>query len=163
MYEFRSDGTVDGSLGAVVEMPWRIENNLLILPPETDGGAERKVNLKWLGDKKLSLVSEAAVIELARVGDRANADNPILGEWIENRKIEGRNFEAHYLFYPGGKLLLLMPFVTQHASYTISGSTLHIIMTGTKPESKSELFELSDNLLILSQPDGGHKDRYARY
>ena len=163
VYEFRSDGTVDGSLGAVVEMPWRIENNQLILPPETNGGAERKTNLKWLGDNKLNLVSEAAVIELARVGDRANADNPILGEWIENRKIEGRNFEAHYLFYPDGKLLLIMPFVTEHGSYTISGSALHIIKTGPKPESRSYLFELSDNLLTLSESGGGHKDRYARY
>jgi hypothetical protein len=161
--EFRSDGTVDFGIGAIVEMPWRIENNQLILPSETNGGAERKTNLKWLGDNKLSLVSEAAVIELARVGDPANAGNPILGEWIENRKIEGRNFEAHYLFYPGGKLLFLMPFVTQHASYTVSGSTLHIIMPDPKPKSISDLFELSDNLLTLSESGGGHKDRYARY
>jgi hypothetical protein len=160
--EFRSDGSVDFSPGAVVEMPWRIENNQLILPPETDGGAERKANLKWFGDNKLSLVGEA-VIELARVGDRANANNPILGEWIESREIAGRNLEAHYLFYPGGKLLFLMPFVTQHASYTISGSTLHIIMTGKKPESRFLLFESSDNLLTLSGPKGGDKDRYARY
>jgi hypothetical protein len=104
-----------------------------------------------------------AVIELARVGDRANANNPILGEWIESREIAGRNLEAHYLFYPGGKLLFLMPFVTQHASYTISGSTLHIIMTGKKPESRFLLFESSDNLLTLSGPKGGDKDRYARY
>jgi hypothetical protein len=56
-----------------------------------------------------------------------------------------------------------MPFVTQHASYTISGSTLHIIMTGKKPESRFLLFESSDNLLTLSGPKGGDKDRYARY
>ena len=161
--EFRSDGTVDSSPGAVVEMPWRIENNQLILPPETDGGAERKANLKWLDGNKLSLVSEAAVIELVRVGDRANAGNLIIGEWIESREMAGRKFEAHWLIYQGGKLLFVMPFAIQHASYTISDSSLHIIVPGPKSESRFELFELSDNLLILSQPDGGHKDRYARY
>jgi hypothetical protein len=158
--EFRSDGTVDCSPGAVVEMPWRVEKNQLILPAETDGGAERKANLKWVGDNKLSLVSEAAVIELARVGDHAGAGNPILGEWIESREMADRKLEAHYLFYQGGKLLFLMPFVTQHGSYTISGPALHFKMPIQKPEFR---FELRDNILTLSEPEGGHEDRYARY
>ena len=161
IFEFRSDGTVDSGPGAVVEMPWRIENNQLILPPETDGGAERKTNLKWLGDNKLSLVSEGAVIELARVGDRADAGNPILGEWIENREMAGRNLEAHYMFYQGGKLLFIMPIVIQHASYTISGSTIHFMMSGLKkPDFR---FELADNYLTLSDSEGGQESHYARY
>ena len=61
MFEFRSDGTVDFSPGAVVETQWRIENNQLILPSATTGGAEQKYTLKWLGDNKLSLGSEAGV------------------------------------------------------------------------------------------------------
>jgi hypothetical protein len=158
--ELRSDGTVDFSPGAVVEMPWRIENNQLVLPPETDGGVERKANLKWVGDSKLSLVSEAAVIELARVGDRADPGNPILGEWIESREMAGRKLEAHYLFYMGGKLLFLMPFATQYGSYTISGSALHLKVPSLKPEMR---FVLTDNLLTLSEPETGHEDRYARY
>jgi hypothetical protein len=158
--EFRSDGTADIGLGAVVEMPWRIENNQLVLPPETDGGAERKANLKWLGDNKLSLVSEAAVIELARVGDRADAGNPIIGEWIENREMAGRNLEAHYLFYLGGKLLFVMPIKTQHGTYTISGSTLHLKAPDRETESR---FELTDNLLTISESEGGHELGYARY
>jgi len=160
VYEFRSDGTVDGSLGAVVEVPWRIENNQLILPPGTIGGAEQKYTLKWLGDNKLSLGSEAGVTELARVGDRADAGNPIIGEWIENREMAGRKLEAHWLFYQGGKLLFLMPFVTQHASYTISGSALYLKKPSLKPDFR---FELTENLLTLSEPEGGHEYRYARY
>jgi hypothetical protein len=157
--EFRSDGTVDFSPGAVVEMPWRIENNQLVLPSETNGGAERKANMKWLGDNKLSLGGEVRV-ELARVSDRADAANPILGEWIENREMAGRNLEAHWLFYPGGKILFLIPFATQHGSFTISGSALHVKMPGRNPEFR---FELTDNLLTLSEPEGRHEDRYARY
>jgi len=163
LIEFRSDGTADFSPGAVVEMPWRIENNQLIMPSGTNGGAEQRVNLKWLGDNKVSLVSDATSIELTRVGDRANASSLIIGEWIQSREMAGRKFEAHYLFYEGGKLLFLMPFVIQHATYTISGSALNIIMLSPKPESRSDLFELSDNLLIISRSDSGHKDRYARY
>lgn len=160
MFEFRPDGTVDFSPGAVVETQWRIENNQLILPSATTGSAEQKYTLKWLGDNKLSLGSEASVQELARVGNRANAGNPIIGEWIESREMAGRNLEVHWLFYLGNKLLFLMPFVTQHGSYTISGSALHLKMPSLKPEFR---FELTDNLLTLSEPEGGHKDRYARY
>jgi hypothetical protein len=158
--EFRSDGTVDFSLGAVFEAQWRIENNQLILPPDTTGGAERKQTLKWLGDNKLSLESEAGVTELARVGDRANAGNPIIGEWIENQEMAGRNLEAHLLFYLGGKLLFVMPFLIKHGSYTISGSALHLKVPDLEREFR---FELTDNLLTLSEPDGGHELRYARY
>src|ERR1035437_9894701 len=157
--EFRSDGTVDFGIGAVVEMPWRIENDQLILPSATNGGAEQKYTLKWLGENKFSLGMEAYIQELARVGARADVGNPIIGEWIESREMAGHKLEVHWLFYLGGKLLFIMPFVTEHGSYTISGSTLHIVKLAPKPKSISDLFELSDNLLTLSERKGGHKDR----
>jgi hypothetical protein len=160
IYEFRSDGTVDFSPGAIVEAQWRIENNQLILPPGTNDGAEQKQTLKWFGDNKLSLVSGAAVIELARVGDRADAANPMIGEWIESREMAGSKSEAHWLFYQGGKLLFLMPFVTQHGSYTISGSTLRFKVPGLEPQFR---FELKNNLLTLSELESRGAHRYARY
>jgi hypothetical protein len=160
VYEFRSDGTVDFSPGAIVEMPWRIESDQLILPPATKEGTEQRQTLKWLGDNKLSLGSAGGAIELTRTGDRANAEKSILGEWIENREMGGSKLEAHWLFYPGGKGLFVMPFVTQHGSYTISGSALHLEV----PRANSEFrFEVTDNLLTVSRPDGSHADRYARY
>jgi hypothetical protein len=161
VYEFRSDGTLDYSPGAVVEMPWRIENNQLVLPPETDDGAERKVNLKWSGDNKVNLDGEAGVvIELSRFGNLADAKNPIIGEWIEHREMAGLKLEAHYLFYPSGKLLLVIPFVKQHGSYTISGSALHVKMQDRNTEVK---FDLTDTVLTMSEPEGRHAYRYARY
>ncbi len=85
VYEFRSDGTVDFSYAAVVESPWRIENNQLVLPPATVDGDEQKSTLQWLSDSKLRLKTDASVIELTRVGDRPHADNPLVGEWMEHR------------------------------------------------------------------------------
>jgi hypothetical protein len=158
--EFRSDGTADFSLGAVVEMPWRIENNQLILPPATVSGAEQKLALKWLGLNKLHLATgDPGGAELTRVGDRTDAGNPIFGEWLENREMAGRKFEGHWFFYVGGKGLFLMPAVTQHGHYTITDSALHIDMPNTK---FTELFELKDSVLILHDPEGGEY-RYARY
>jgi hypothetical protein len=161
VYEFRSDGTLDYSPGAVVEMPWRIDNGQLVLPPETDDGAERKAKLKWSGDNKVSLNSEAGVvIELSRVGNLADAKNPIIGEWIEHREMAGVKLEAHYLFYPSGKLLLVIPFTVQHGSYTLSGSALHVKMQDHNTDVK---FDLTDSILTVNDPEGHQAYRYARY
>ena len=161
--EFRSDGTADFSPGAVVEGPWRIENGQLILPPATDRGAERKTNLKWLGDNKLRLEDEASVIELTRVGDRVDVRNPIVGEWIENRDMAGRNLVAHWLVYNGGKMLFVMPFAIHHGSYTISGSALHFSFPTFTATPGDFRFKLADNLLTLSAPKGGNESHLARY
>ena len=159
--EFRSDGTVDYSIGAVVDMQWRIENNQLIFPPATTDGPEQKYMLKWLGDNKLKLETEGGVTELARVGDRSDPVNPIIGEWIENREMGGRNLKARYLFYARGEVLLLIPFAIQHGSYIISGSALHLKIPGLKkPEFR---FKLADNSLTLSDSEGGQESHYARY
>jgi hypothetical protein len=160
MFEFRSDGTFDDSMGADVEMPWRIESNQLILPPATKGGAEQKYSMKWLSANKLSLETEAGVTELARVGDHANAGNPIIGEWIYSSEMAGRNLEAHWLFYVRGESLLLIPAATWHGSYTISGSALHMKVKGVTSDYN---FGLSGGFLTLSAPEGGHESHYARY
>ena len=160
IWEFRSDGTFDFSMGADVKMPWRIENNQLILPPATTDGPEQKCTLKWQGDDKLRCEAEGGVIELVRVDYLSAPGNPIVGEWIGNTEMGGRNFEARYLFYPSGEALLLIPFGIQHGSYTISGSRLHLKQGGQTSESK---FKLADNLLIISPQKGGQKFRYARY
>ena len=86
MYEFHSDGAVDFSPGAIVEMQWRIENNQLVLPSATVGGDEQKCTLQWPSDSKWSK-TEGGVTELTRVGDRSHADKPIVGEWIEHREM----------------------------------------------------------------------------
>lgn len=160
VYYFRPDGTVDFSPGAVVETQWRVENNQLVVPPGTVGGDEQKYTLQWFSDGKLGLKTEAGVTELTRVDKLFHAKKPILGEWIEQREMAGRNLEAHWLFYPNSELLFIMPFAIQHGSYTTSGSDLHLKMPGQRQEST---FEVHDDLLIFSDQDGSQSDRYARY
>ncbi len=160
IWEFRPDGTFDFSMGAVVNMLWRIENNQLVLPPATTDGPEQKANLKWLGDNKVKLEGEGSVVEFVRIGDRSDPANPIVGEWIGSTEMGGRNLECRYLFYPRGELLLLIPFEIQHGSYTISRSTLHLERHGQKRESR---FKLADNLLTISKPEDAQQSRYARY
>jgi hypothetical protein len=158
--EFHPDGTMDFSLGAVVEVPWRIENTQLILPPATSGGPEQKYALKWLGKDKLKWESEAGATELTRVGNSPDAGGSIVGEWTENREMAGVHVVARYLFYARGELLLLIPFANQHGSYTSSGSSLHVKMANRDTEEK---FKLEDNHLTLSDLQSGRESHYARY
>jgi hypothetical protein len=160
VYDFRSDGSVDFSPGAIVDMQWRVENNQLILPPGTVGGDEQRYTLQWFSDSKLGLKTEAGVTKLTRVGERSNGDKPIVGEWIEHREMAGRKLEAHWLFYLNSKLLFIMPFAIQRGSYAISGSTLHLKIPGLRPDSR---FEVKNNLLVLSELEGNQKDCYLRY
>jgi hypothetical protein len=64
------------------------------------------------------------------------------------------------LFYRAGKLLFLMAFAPLHGSYKVSGSALHIEIPAVKANYK---FEVTDDLLTLSETDGSHVYRYARY
>src|SRR3977135_1474951 len=47
MYQFRADGTFDFSPGAIVDMPYRMEGDQLIFPPETTTGPEMKSTVAW--------------------------------------------------------------------------------------------------------------------
>jgi hypothetical protein len=99
-------------------MSWRIEDDQLMLRSATVGGAEQKYTLYWLGEKKLKLQTEGDVTKLVRVGDRSTGGNPLVGEWVESREMDGRNWTPAGWFTPGGKLLFVMPFAIQHGSCT---------------------------------------------
>ena len=160
-YEFHADGAVDFSPGAVVEMPWRMEDGQLLLPSGGVDGSEQKLTLKWLGENRVQFVSgNSTADELTRKGDRSDT-NPIIGEWMGTRDMGGRKLEMHWFFYSAGKGLFLLPFVSQHGHYTITNRTLHVEMPNTNAQDFK--FELKDNALTLSKPDGSGEYRYARY
>jgi len=161
MYEFHANGTVDYSPGAVVEMPWRIENDDLVLPPATVGGPVQKKTLKWLSENKVQFVEGDSSEELTRSGDRSDAGNPIIGEWMGTREMDGRKLEMHWFFYPAGKGLFLLPFLSQHGRYTTSNSTLRIEMPDTSPVDFN--FQVKGDVLTLAKLKGSGESRFARY
>jgi hypothetical protein len=61
VYQFHADGTIDFSPGAIVDMPYRVEGDQLILPPGTTNGPEIKSTLTLSGDvMQLSLEGHVA-------------------------------------------------------------------------------------------------------
>jgi hypothetical protein len=69
MFEFRKDGVVDYSPGAVVEMKYRIEGDQLVFPPATINGPEQRQSMAWSENDKLRLKASGDLwIELAHQG-----------------------------------------------------------------------------------------------
>ena len=114
MLYFRADGTFDFSLGAVVEVPYRIESNEIVFPPATTDGPEQRIKVQFTGQNQLILLGDPHE-QLMRRGAAPDLRVPILGEWEGKRDMGGHQVEVHYLFYPNGKVLLLIPFVPSQA------------------------------------------------
>jgi hypothetical protein len=95
MLTFHPNGVVDFSAGVVVEGPYRIEGDELIVPPSSVNGPEQRLKLGFVGLDQLRL----AEIALKRQGAAPDASHPILGEWVGKSEMNGRQLEVRYLFY----------------------------------------------------------------
>ncbi len=161
MFEFQPGGAVDFSPGAVVEAKYRIEGGQLILPPPEQTGSEQRQAIEWVGDDKIRLkVGDKPAEELSRKGPRTDANNPIIGEWNGYRDMGKNRVELRWFFYPTGKLLLLIPFTTQHAHYSVDQQTLRIDLSDRKVEGK---FDVQGDVLTIPGPSGSGESRFARY
>src|SRR6185437_16278566 len=158
MLFFRADGTYDFSPGAVVEMPYRIESDEIVFPPATTDGPEQRMKLQFTGQNRLRL-SDGPGEQLSRKGVAPNPKVPILGEWEGKRDMGGRQLEVHYLFYPNGKCLLLIPFVKRTLKYTTENGNMR--MDWPKQGPLVGKFRIKDGVLTITGPSGKAND-YSR-
>jgi hypothetical protein len=156
MLRFRPNGVVDFSPGAIVEMPYRIEGTEIILPPATTNGPEQRQKIEFIGTDRLRL----AEARFTRSGAAPDAKNPILGEWVGRREMDGQQIDAYFFFYPAGKSLLLLPFLTVTGHYTIQGSTMRLEVP--KHKDAEGKFQIEGDLLTVPNSSGS-ADRYRRY
>jgi hypothetical protein len=159
--QLRKGGVVDYSPGAVVEMKYRLEGDELILPPATTHGPELRQKIEFQGLGRLSMATgEGGVMAMTRQGAAPDAANPLLGEWTAPREMNGQHVVCRYIFYPGGKALLLIPFLTKTGRYTIQGTRMKIdIPTLGATEGT---YQRSGDFLTLPLGRTG-KVRYALY
>jgi hypothetical protein len=159
VYQFHADGTIDFSPGAIVDMPYRVEGDQLILPPATTNGPETKSKLTVSGDV-LQLALEGHVSEYHRRGKVQYLRDPLLGEWLGSREMDGRQMIEQMLFYPGGKSLLVILFTTQRGIYSTTGGRLVATFGGRA--GLSGPFDISDGVLSIHR-GGGRVTKLARY
>lgn len=159
VYQFHADGTVDFSPGAIVDMPYRLEGDQLILPPGTTNGPEIKSTLTLSGDV-LRLSAEGHAAEYHRRGKVQNLSDPLLGEWLGSRQMDGRQMIEQMFFYPGGKSLLVILFTTQRGIYSTAAGRLVATFGGRT--GLNGPFDIGDGVLSIHR-GGGRITKLARY
>jgi len=160
MFVFRKGSVVDFSPGAVFEMKYRIEGHQLVFPSATTNGQEQKQAMEWSGNDKLRLKSGGSSLELTRQGPAPDVKTPILGEWTASNKMDGKIMHYRYFFYPVGKALLLIPFLTQSGTYSIHGGSIRLQIPRRGPvEGK---FKIDGDVLTIPGSHGG-ESKFARY
>jgi hypothetical protein len=166
IYEFRPNGDVDYSPGAIVASSFRVEGDQLWIHDSSSGGSEQKLKIKWIGEDKFRLEPESKSkgetkrSELTRKGQRADPKNPIVGEWTGTQDMRERKLAVLWLFHPDGKSLFLMPFAPQRGHYKVQKSTIRIeLPIGTIIRT----FEINDDVLTFADPSGPGQARLARY
>jgi len=159
VYQFHANGTLDFSPGAIVDMPYRVEGDQLILPPGMTNGPEIKSKLTVSGDL-LRLAVEGHVSEYHRRGTVPDLHNLLLGEWLGSREMDGRQMIEQMFFYPGGKSLLVILFTTQRGIYSTSGGRLVATFGGRT--GLNGPFDISDGVLSIHR-SGGRVTKLARY
>jgi hypothetical protein len=155
MLFFRADGNMDFSLGAVVEVPYRIEGGEIVFPPATTGGPEQRTKLDFSGQDQLRIGSD----QLARKGSAPDPKLPVLGEWEGKRDMGGSQVQVHYIFNPDAKCLLLIPFTTTTCHYAIEGRNIRVELPNQQPELRD--FQLENGVLHFSYANETRD--YVRY
>ena len=161
MYEFRADGTIRFSPGAIVDMPYRFEGNQLIFPPATTGGPEQKSRIEWSGKDLFRMSADhqdGGVYH--RQGAQTDPGNPLLGEWLGSRQMDGRRLETRMIFDAAGSCQLLIKFTTQQGKYSADEGRLVARIDGST--ALEGTFEISDSLLTIHR-SGGRVTRLKRY
>ncbi len=160
VYYFQADGTLEFSPGAVVDMPYRVEGDQVIFPPATTKGPEVNFTLSWSGDRVMRLSAPGQVDEYQRQGAAPDPRDPLLGEWLGSREIDGRKMPEEMFFYPGGKSLLLILFTTQRGRYSVTNGRLLATFGGRGGIDGP--FDFADGVLSIHRSNG-RVTKLARY
>jgi hypothetical protein len=159
--EFRDNGTLDFSPATMVNMPYRVEGDALVLSPP---GAEQKQSMVWVNESKLVLMQKTGdakgEIILVRATPAAGEPRSVVGEWTTQIKMQDRTVTARYIFRKDGTLLLLVSLVTQGGIYRTEGAHIHWELPEQPPADGD--FKMEGEVLTIPKPGGGEL-KYKRY
>lgn len=185
MWEFKADGTLTMAPGAVVDMPYKIEGDKLILPPGTTGpdAKPQVLSFRIEGDTLYESFVDAAAkdaaakkeIKYVRVSISKPGDQPIVGTWksvgtgcalpAEEKSREAicdafRN--ATFTYTKDGICKLRIPFKLVEGTYTVSDSSSGTFTVTSRPGSLFA-YRVAEGKLYLSQPPNSKtEDVYER-
>jgi hypothetical protein len=156
MYEFAADGTVQFSPGAIVPSTFQLEGNRLSL----DSGERTLYEVAWAGDNRLRMGLSGATEEYARLGARRDPQNPLIGEWIGTRDMNGTLVRTHWIFQADASALLMIRFKTENGTYSIRNGMLAAKFAGGG--ALAGTISIADGVLSITRA-GGRVTKLARY
>jgi hypothetical protein len=157
MLHFQRDGTVDVTVGAMLDFKYRTAGNRLSLDlgTETFGPIEYSIKGNRLirKDPKVGTTSEAS-----RVAGSTPPVPTIVGTWRSSHPTGADLVEE---FMPDGVLLYRVPFRTDKGHYQADGSTLSMQIP-RRPRPYVATYRIVGNLIILTYRHNGKEERYMR-
>ncbi len=186
IWEFQRGGKLQVSFGAVVEEPYKVAGDRLIMPPGSSSPGARPMVIKFrIADDFMYWSSPelgGKEARFKRTGQPPAGDPPIVGEWLmdtpatepstpEGKVLDEKSQEAitHvarmaiHEYTRDGLAKLRVPMRTQDGSYDVKDQTFIVQVPGPGgPQQKPGRFRMQDGLLVLTQPDGKTEDTYIR-
>jgi len=97
-----------------------------------DGEPENTMTIKSVTAEALSLVMQENLpsLDLKRVGQPEDPDNPLLGVWVTRETMPGLAVHGYYYFRDTGRETWVIPFRTDHCKYSITGDRIRLIQAG---------------------------------
>jgi hypothetical protein len=157
MLHFRGDGTVDVTVGAMLDFKYRTAGNRLYLAlgTETFGPIEYSIKGNTLirKDPKAGTASEAS-----RVAGSAPPVPTIVGTWRSSHPTGADLVEE---FLPDGVLLYRVPFRTDRGRFQADGSTLSMQIP-RRPRTYIATYRVEGNVMVVTYRHDGKEERYMR-
>jgi hypothetical protein len=174
IWEFKRDGTLRMAPGAIVDVPYTLEGDKLILPPETTlpGAKPQVLKIRIEGDAlyRSEDAPNAPEEKFVRLKSAKPGDPPIVGTWKASipKTMPGNKAPAAlqqaarnttYTYTRDGIVKLRVPFMFLNGRYD-SGAHTFVIDRNGKPIKGN--FRIEEGKLYLTQPDGHTEDVYIR-
>lgn len=159
-WDFRPDGTVSQTLGAMVTIPFTRSGNTLTMPPEAVGAPPSHVKFTVKGDT-LSLVSGGKESTYKRVGSAPSASDLLLGKWKQDpprvpnadarlAALEQAQSKGLYSFNPDGTESVRIPMKSFEGTWNAPARTLRL-----QGQTVEYTFLLQGSKLFIGQLPGG--------
>jgi hypothetical protein len=161
-WDFRADGTLTLTFGAMVTSPITRTGDTFLSPSGTVAGPPVEIKFKVEGDT-LHLTSSGTEIIFARVGPAPSSSDALLGKWKpipsstpssnpNEAALEKAKANAIYVFSADGTQSVRIPFGSREGVWDAQAHTFKFA-----DDPVSYTFLLANSRLILGQPPDNKK------
>jgi hypothetical protein len=158
--EFRADGTLRASFGAIVDMTYRVENGVLIssyIDERTRKSQEVRIPITISADTLIERSPDGSRpdVSMKREKGGRQGDPPIVGTWSSAQK----RGTAYTTFTSDGRQMFRYPIRVSYGKWSASDGKLTLVDEGRPSETSSYAIEGD----VLSLPDAtGPPAKYRR-